>query len=132
MLKHFHADYISSFCQGDKVIKYELTIKSFIIFLHIINQKNIIEKNAKSKPDITINELFNELYLSALKEVRHEQQPLMKHIKFLGESLPDDYIEVRIRKLGENTQERQIDFASIGEKNQEFIKELEIFVGTGH
>lgn len=48
------------------------------------------------------------------------------------ESLPEDYIEVRIRKLGENTDERQIDFSSIGEKNQEFIKELEDFVHTGH
>ena len=48
------------------------------------------------------------------------------------ESLPEDYIEVRIRKLSENSNERQIDFSSIGAKNQEFIKELEEFVNTGH
>ena len=48
------------------------------------------------------------------------------------ESMPEDYIEVRIRKIGEDSDVRQFDFSSIGEKNQEFIKELEIFVGTGH
>ena len=48
------------------------------------------------------------------------------------ESMPADYIEVRIRKIGEDSDVRQFDFSSIGEKNQEFIKELEIFVGTGH
>ena len=48
------------------------------------------------------------------------------------ESLPEDYIDVRIRKLSENSNERQIDFSSIGAKNQEFIKELEEFVNTGH
>ncbi len=46
------------------------------------------------------------------------------------ESLPDDYVEVHIERIGEKS--RQFEFASIGEKNQKFIKELEAFVNYGN
>lgn len=46
------------------------------------------------------------------------------------ESLPDDYVEVHIERIGEKS--RQFEFASIGEKNQKFIKELEAFVNFGN
>ena len=46
------------------------------------------------------------------------------------ESLPDDYVEVHIERIGEKS--RQFEFASIGEKNQNFIKELEAFVNSGN
>ena len=46
------------------------------------------------------------------------------------ESLPNDYVEVCITKTSENG--RQIKFSSIGEKNQDFIKELESFVNSGN
>ncbi|MCI7260235.1 MAG: tRNA (adenosine(37)-N6)-threonylcarbamoyltransferase complex ATPase subunit type 1 TsaE [Selenomonadales bacterium] len=46
------------------------------------------------------------------------------------ESLPDDYVEVHIERIGEKS--RQFEFASIGEKNQKFIKELEAFVNSGN
>ena len=46
------------------------------------------------------------------------------------ESLPDDYVEVHIERIGEKS--RQFEFASIGEKNQKVIKELEAFVNSGN
>ena len=52
---------------------------------------SIIEREAKKSPDITINELFNNLFRNSLEEVRREQKPFMEHIRFLGEFLPDDY-----------------------------------------
>lgn len=51
----------------------------------------IMEHNAKINPDENINELFNRLFVNSLNEVREEQRPLIDHIKFLGDFLPDDY-----------------------------------------
>lgn len=49
--------------------------------------------------------------------------------KFL-ESLPEDYVEVHIKRIGEKS--RQFEFASVGDKNQGFVKELETFVNSGN
>ncbi len=48
------------------------------------------------------------------------------------ESLPDDYVRVRITRINGTEDSRRFEFASVGERNQEFIKELESFVHSGH
>lgn len=48
------------------------------------------------------------------------------------ESLPDDYVRVRITQTNGTEDSRRFEFASVGERNQEFIKELESFVHSGH
>lgn len=48
------------------------------------------------------------------------------------ESLPDDYVRVRITRTNGTEDRRRFEFASVGERNQEFIKELESFVHSGH
>ena len=48
------------------------------------------------------------------------------------EALPDDYVRVRIRRLPESSQSRQFEFSVFGEEHQDFLKELESFVSSGH
>ena len=48
------------------------------------------------------------------------------------ESLPDDYVRVHITRTNGTEDSRRFEFASVGERNQEFIKELESFVHSGH
>ena len=48
------------------------------------------------------------------------------------ESLPDDYVRVCIMRAKGTEDSRRFEFASVGERNQEFIKELESFVHSGH
>lgn len=48
------------------------------------------------------------------------------------ESLPQDYVLVRISRRTETGTERQLEFSSVGEKNEGFIKELETFVNSSH
>ena len=48
------------------------------------------------------------------------------------ESLPEDYVKIVIGRTGETENSRRFEFSSAGEKNQEFIKELETFVHTSH
>ena len=45
--------------------------------------------------------------------------------------MPEDHVEVRIEK-SDDADGRRIIFASIGERYQEFIKELESFVYFSH
>lgn len=46
--------------------------------------------------------------------------------------MPEDYVEVHIEKLEFQEDGRRITFASVGERYQEFIKELESFVYFSH
>lgn len=46
--------------------------------------------------------------------------------------MPEDYVEVRIERMGAESTKRRFTFASVGERNQEFIKELESFVYLSH
>ena len=46
--------------------------------------------------------------------------------------MPEDYVEVRIEKSEFQEDGRRITFASVGERYQEFIKELESFVYLSH
>ena len=46
------------------------------------------------------------------------------------ESMPEDYIKVSIERTSETG--RQLAFSCTGERNEEFLKELETFVNTGH
>lgn len=48
------------------------------------------------------------------------------------DSLPEDYVLVRISRTSETGMERQLEFSSVGEKNEGFIKELETFVNSSH
>ena len=48
------------------------------------------------------------------------------------ESLPDEYVLVRIERTGETEDARRIVFSGVGERSQEFVKELETFVHTSH
>ncbi|SFT74907.1 tRNA threonylcarbamoyladenosine biosynthesis protein TsaE [Selenomonas sp. GACV-9] len=48
------------------------------------------------------------------------------------ESLPEDYVKVCIQRTGVTEEGRRLTFSSVGERNQEFIKELESFVHTSH
>ena len=48
------------------------------------------------------------------------------------ESLPEDYVKISIERTGETENSRRFMFSCAGEKNQEFIKELETFVRTSH
>lgn len=48
------------------------------------------------------------------------------------DSLPQDYVLVRISRMTEAGEERQLEFSSVGEKNEGFIKELETFVNSSH
>ena len=46
--------------------------------------------------------------------------------------MPEDYVEVHIERTGTESTQRRFTFASVGERNQEFIKELESFVYLSH
>ncbi len=48
------------------------------------------------------------------------------------ESLPEDYVKVCIQRTGVTEEGRRLMFSCVGERNQEFIKELESFVHTSH
>ena len=48
------------------------------------------------------------------------------------DSLPEDYVLVRISCSDETGEKRRFEFSSVGEKNEGFIKELETFVNSSH
>ena len=48
------------------------------------------------------------------------------------ESLPDDYVEIHIRRTADDETSRQITVASIGAQYEPFVKELENLVHSSH
>ena len=52
---------------------------------------DIMEIEATKHPELTVNEIFNNLYFKSLKQIEKEQKPLFDHIKALGGELPDEY-----------------------------------------
>lgn len=46
------------------------------------------------------------------------------------QALPEDYVEVSISRTGESETARRLEFSCVGERNQDFLKELEEFVNS--
>ncbi len=46
------------------------------------------------------------------------------------EALPDDYVKIQIERMKDSGKMRRITFSCVGEEHEEFIDELEEFVGT--